>query len=748
MTMDGRIGRLNLRCKTLGAPQNAGALRARLERVAREQLAAEYEAAIGSALGDDPSVYVLRKVNARLSMALDPLTPDRSAARTWGQRAALAAVRTIARQPEGEGLVRFDDQADFVTHFISDLVHGTAWERWFYGAFGALRQLPTRDALVRVLEDNAAEIPAILARLHASGDIDPLLHALGPEGRGWLWSQARGDGALESAGARSLLNLALELFDRLDLWQGARPALEDLPADLLAGPLDWRDRQSLADGMLAAAQALLRRGHVRRDPSSLAARLPEALAPLDWLDGERLEQGLGVLFSGALLQPPARALFDLPVRPVPFAAGAGAPAARLTPRQQQLLETLRDLVAGVRVRIEAGEGDDATEALRLYSALVAHDAGWAGDGLALETIRRLVDGWRWLQQSGAPETHLRRIARGEVAAGSGAGELAALAAFGEPGAQVLRALLRERRSAGAETVLQTRCAGAALLLRVLLDARMTLLYRDTGFAAQRPGLDGLVLALLLALVGPAGTVDEDIDSGLLFLTGLITRPDGLEPIRTAAGLRERWRGAGAPDAWQALWLHLLDSQHLLQPQALLLYRLQHSGQDLLVAGDASGNLWPLVATEGERGAAMRWPETWQQVTGQAPQMITKALLEEAGEERTAIYHDGAQRLPAVLDTLAGHTSLDPAWDYSLALAANSILRLWARWLRGFSESSAQFLLDNFIHRPGTITHRAGRLFIALEPRPLDIILPMAGYLDPLQIPWMGVANLTFEIRGA
>jgi len=63
--MDGRIGRLNLRCKILGASQNAGALQARLERVARQQLAAEYEAAIGSALGDDPSVYVLRKVNAR-----------------------------------------------------------------------------------------------------------------------------------------------------------------------------------------------------------------------------------------------------------------------------------------------------------------------------------------------------------------------------------------------------------------------------------------------------------------------------------------------------------------------------------------------------------------------------------------------------------------------------------------------------------------------------------------------------------
>jgi hypothetical protein len=747
--MDGRIGRLNLRCKILGASQNAGALQARLERVARQQLAAEYEAAIGSALGDDPSVYVLRKVNARLAMALDPLAPDRAAARTWGQRAALEAVRTIARQPQGDGLVRFDDQADFVAHFITDLVHGKAWERWFYGAFGDLRQLPARDALLQVLEDNLTQLSAILARLHGSGEIDPLLSALGPEGRRWLWSQARGDETLEAAGARSILNVALDLFDRLDLWQGGRPALKDLPADLLSGslaPLDWRDPQSLADGLLALAQALLRRGDIRRDPNSLDLRLPEALAPLEWLDAGRLEHGLRALFQAVLFQPPSPALFDLPLRSVSMTAGQVAPVPRLTPRQKLLLETLRDLVASGQVSIEPGEGDVPAVALRLYGALLARDVGWAGDGLALETIGRLVDGWRWLRQSGAPEVHLRRIARGEVVPGA---EAANLALLGEPGAQVLGAMLHQTRSARAGTVLQTGCAGAALLLRVLLDARLTLLYRDVGFAAQQPGLDGLLLALLLAWAGPAGRQAEAIDPGLLLLAGLVARPDGQQPIQSAADLRERWQDVGAATGWQALWLRVLHSQHLLQPQAMLLYRLRHAGQDLLAAGDASGSLWPLVATEGIGGVMMRWPEAWQQVSGVMSPVIsrTSAAAVDIGEELAAIYHNGAERLPVVLEALAGRTSLAPAWDYSLALTANSILRLWARWLRGFNDASVPFLLESFLHRPGTITHTSDRLVVALQPRPLDIVLQMSGYLDALQIPWMGGLNLTFEIQG-
>ncbi len=431
--MEGRIGRLNCRCKVLGAPLGAGALRARLEKLAREQFAAEYAAAMETALGDDPSVYVLRRVRSRLTLVLDAATPDRAAARRWGERAAQAAVRVIAREPEGDNLVRFAHQADFVAHFIVDLIDGHAWERWFYGAFGALQPLPQREALVSVLAENQAVLPDILGCLQRSGGVEALLDALDEEGRRWLWAQARGSGILEQAGARSLLNASLELFDRLDLWQGARPPAESLLEEIIAGqtaPVDWRDAQGLAEGMLAIARALRRGGHLRAaGEDGLAARLREALAGLSWLDGERYAAGLLALLlpAGGAGAPRSSApgvahRFDLPLRPVAGQAGdsrrdAGRGSRWQTPRMRRLLETLRDLVEENQVRL-AGADETERNALRLYSALAAHDEGWNGDALALETIQRLAAGWQWLSgRGGAVGELLERLVRGEPAAG-------------------------------------------------------------------------------------------------------------------------------------------------------------------------------------------------------------------------------------------------------------------------------------------------------------------------------------------
>ena len=287
---------------------------------------------------------------------------------------------------------------------------------------------------------------------------------------------------------------------------------------------------------------------------------------------------------------------------------------------------------------------------------------------------------------------------------------------------------------------------------------------------------------------------------------------------------------------------MLAGQRLLQPEAMLLYRLTRGGQAALVAGDASGNLWPFGAEIASEGAgveqAAAWLDTWQQVTGQPPRIVagagalasrwlgglpvmqayapeelvapeelaaslavnladepveleapgrrslaeadplseegnlkdTNSLLvtdtppaeEQALRDLSAVYQSGDERLVSALSALSANaqlssTALMPSpqpllgqadWDLTLALTANGLLRLWARWLRGFGELSAPYLLEQFIRRPGRLLITAGRVTVELEPRPLDIVLHLSGYLAPLQASWLGERTLHFEIRGA
>jgi hypothetical protein len=78
--------------------------------------------------------------------------------------------------------------------------------------------------------------------------------------------------------------------------------------------------------------------------------------------------------------------------------------------------------------------------------------------------------------------------------------------------------------------------------------------------------------------------------------------------------------------------------------------------------------------------------------------------------------------------------------------ADNLLRLWARWLRGFADASVPFLLQNFIHRPGTIFIGPTEIKVEMERRSLDIVLEMADYLAPIEnISWLGGRRLSFSL---
>jgi hypothetical protein len=81
-------------------------------------------------------------------------------------------------------------------------------------------------------------------------------------------------------------------------------------------------------------------------------------------------------------------------------------------------------------------------------------------------------------------------------------------------------------------------------------------------------------------------------------------------------------------------------------------------------------------------------------------------------------------------------------DDPIGRAATCLLGHWARWLRGFEQSSAVWLLDRAVRRPGRLIVAGDRLTALLPPLPLDLALAHAGYLEPLRPPpWLTWARI-------
>jgi hypothetical protein len=756
--MDGRIGHLHCRYRLIGARGSAGVVTARLDRLAQERVAEALEDALDQALGEDPTVYVLRQVEARLALGVGGVPTDARLAQRWGERLAGAVVHSIAHDPnDGINLVRFADQADYVAHFVTDLLRGKAWSPWFYGAFAPLRSRSTGDALRTALLDNREHLPAILSYLHRYDALELLLAALDAATLRLLWSH--GLGAYISPDpepVRPLFAGALRLMDRLELWARARPAGEALfQAYVANGPPqgDWRDRSGLAAAVLDILRFLADRGYLRRSDGvqdeAFLSRLDQALKDFDWLDADWLRTSLLDLLGG-----PGSRETDLPVRPV----GHGP-----TPRQRELLADLAVLLRDGGVRLDRSQPDSPANALRLYALLVAHHPGWAGDPMVTGVIQRLL---------------------GEPSLG-----LAGSLVDGESQALV-----------AADMGIETGCAGLFLLLRAILDARLPLLVEGAGYPSQgmrypepcplglslgtkpephRRAVEGptrlgaALIALGLRWAGEPGIINGQIDAGLSLWAGLENPP-------TLETLHEIWSNTGPADhaRFQAALLRILAGQRLVRGSLLHLYRVPvGGGNTALVAGDETAGLWPLgrvIETIAEVvGIVTEWLDVWEEATGCRPTIVVgdesllAALqrdpgvpdvvvvpetglsgLSDSSDELATTHRAGREALLAALEALDDGRLGVPEADLTTALAAVVLLHVWARWLRQFAASSVPYLLTNFIRRPGRVYTDANSILVEMEPRPLDVVIHMAGYTAELErVPWLGHRRVRFQPRG-
>src|SRR5260370_2404117 len=392
--MEGRIAHLRSHFRVVSAPVAAPGMAARLDKVLHERLTTSYEEALGKAFAGDDAVYVVRRVEAKTTLLVTPETPDGWIATRWAKHLAGAVVRTIAGDANAANVVRFENQADYIAQYLIAHLNGDACDLWFFDAFDELSQPGNGHSINQALLDNVEYLPAVLAYVFRSGELDSLLASLDTETKRALWpieTKPRTDRET----IRLFFSEAFRLVDEINCWMRRRPEADDLLEDYLdSAPLsvDWRDARALADSVFKVLRFLFARGYLRQseeeDKGQYLALVKQALAGIYWLDREWLESSLI-----ELLVTNEKRTAELPSRRLTNPA---------TPRQRELLSTLAKLVRE-ELR-EFGNSDLTTDALRLFALLVGRAPRWADDAASKVMIQHLLSVRAALHPATSPAT--------------------------------------------------------------------------------------------------------------------------------------------------------------------------------------------------------------------------------------------------------------------------------------------------------------------------------------------------------
>lgn len=292
--MNGRVGCFNCHYRVSGDSAGAYTAAARLDNIARSgQLAAALGHILDKA-GPDGPVYILRRLDAPVSLNLAKDREDSVLARQWASQLANAALRQVMRGVDSYDFVRFDNQEEFLARFVIDLVRGEAWNRWFYNCFSKLRSLPAAEAITSVLLADRERIPGVLSRVHKANNLDETLAALDPSSLRQLWASGLNSLPLVSESEfRPLFAAALELaalavpIDSVPAERWFGEYLQTSPA-----PPDWRDSTSLTLAVVAAINFLLKNHYANTTARSVGQELrkhPERMrSRFDWIDLELL----------------------------------------------------------------------------------------------------------------------------------------------------------------------------------------------------------------------------------------------------------------------------------------------------------------------------------------------------------------------------------------------------------------------------------------------------------------------------
>lgn len=173
--MAGRIGTLHLRYRTRRGGSIGAALPPQIDRALQSRLGDALDERLSAMLGTDPTVVVIREVHTRVTIDRSDWSLDSRVVDKVGRASVDAVAAALGAPASDESVVRFADHAEFIGSFIVDLMGGSAWDRWYYGAFHRYRQADERASIHAVLEDNRTHAAGVFGWLARRGQLAAVL---------------------------------------------------------------------------------------------------------------------------------------------------------------------------------------------------------------------------------------------------------------------------------------------------------------------------------------------------------------------------------------------------------------------------------------------------------------------------------------------------------------------------------------------------------------------------------------------
>jgi len=172
-----------------GAP-DADALQRRMDRLVSERLPGLLAEMLPSAREDENAVYRIRHL--RIDLWLDsPNLIEGDIASRWARLIAQATIRTILYGSREE-VMRFEDAGHYLASFLTDLMAGTAWQKWEYSEYRVLEGLTAGQAAAYLLSARPEWISPIAARLEAGGQLDHLVGQMNAADARLIWERGLG----------------------------------------------------------------------------------------------------------------------------------------------------------------------------------------------------------------------------------------------------------------------------------------------------------------------------------------------------------------------------------------------------------------------------------------------------------------------------------------------------------------------------------------------------------------------------
>ncbi|MEH2455965.1 hypothetical protein [Nostoc sp.] len=169
------IQQFNVQYNVARSLDNPTEIQRRLDHIASQLLVQTLENQLTKLNDTDGALYFIEQLNFDLPLDLTH-GDDLQLATTWAG-ALYTSIQRILSQ-SGMGVVCFRDRSTFIASFLEDMMHGRAWDCWYYVEFVYLRSLSAGQVVLQVLTLDGDIGRDALLELTRRDSLEPLLTGL------------------------------------------------------------------------------------------------------------------------------------------------------------------------------------------------------------------------------------------------------------------------------------------------------------------------------------------------------------------------------------------------------------------------------------------------------------------------------------------------------------------------------------------------------------------------------------------